>query len=108
MTEDLVQRLRDGEDSRTTRGAMIGEAADEIERLRAELLREHADHAQTVEDAALIAQENTKLRAENEALRIVLQEARTALEVVADEPAGFPATVGAAIGAIDAAMKDGP
>ena len=43
--------------------ASIGDdAADAIEQLHADLLREHADHAQTIDDAATVAHENTALR----------------------------------------------
>lgn len=41
----------------------------ELDRLRAELDREHADHAETVEDAATVARENTELRKDAERYR---------------------------------------
>ena len=39
------------------------DAADAIAQLYSELQREHADHAQTVADAATVARENTAMRA---------------------------------------------
>jgi F0F1-type ATP synthase membrane subunit b/b' len=82
MTEDLVQRLRDGEDSRTTRGAMIGEAADEIERLRAEVEALRADA------------ERYRWLADRQRIRTI------------DDGRYYYATKEADDAAIDAAMKD--
>lgn len=49
---DLVDRLRDERHCNHT--YLRNEAADEIERLTAELQREHADHKQATEDAAVL------------------------------------------------------
>ena len=55
MTDKELQSLRNI-------GNEAEAAADEIVQLRADLAREHADHHQTVIDAAMVARENTTLR----------------------------------------------
>ena len=55
---DIVEHLRMACDEYGyCAGSLAGDAADEIERLRAELAREHADHRQTVDDAATLARQ---------------------------------------------------
>ena len=68
MSSDIVERCRAaGRDERLSTGALYLEAADEIERLRAELAtakRDALEAKQDVRDLLQIKDDNTRLRAE--------------------------------------------
>lgn len=76
---DLLERLRAARDAYKSQwgvGGIYREAADtieaqavEIERLKAEMLREHEDHVEVNLDAASVVQENRALQTELERLR---------------------------------------
>jgi len=63
--------------------AAVSAAKDaEIAGLRDELLREHADHKETIEDAATVVHQNTALRERIKVLEDALRAADAAFEAV--------------------------
>ena len=62
--------------------AVSAEKDAEIAGLRDELLREHADHKETIEDAATVVHQNTALRERIKVLEDALRAADAAFEAV--------------------------
>lgn len=74
--------LEDYKSAADTEARWGDEARAEVAGLRDELLREHADHKETIEDAATVVHQNTALRERIKVLEDALRAADAAFEAV--------------------------